>query len=197
MIKTVTVVQNNPHEEDRETPLSRYGGQIMNTNYAPATREVEHSSDSRTDGVTNPDSPDHLPESLATSSSEEAPGLDEIFDLLKNYRRRCVLHYLSTVESRASMSDLAEHISGWENDKEPRLITSSERKRVYVGLYQSHLPKMDARGAIGFNKPRGIVEKGPYFDHFQYYLPPRRESSESRIQELPGEIVDRLSDIVG
>jgi hypothetical protein len=168
----------------------------MNSNYAATT--AEPSTDSRNDDATSEDSHDQLPESIASdaTSSQQAPGLDEIFDLLKNYRRRCVLRYLATVEDRASMSDLAEQISGWENDKEPRLITSSERKRVYVGLYQSHLPKMDARGAVSFNKPRGIVEKGQYFDQFQYYLPPLKESSVSTVQDIPRDILDRVSEIV-
>jgi hypothetical protein len=160
---------------------------------------IETPSDSQNGDANtrNQNLPQHVPESVRTSSpsSEEAPDLDEIFDLLKNYRRRCVLRYLSTVEGTAQLSDIAEQISGWENDKEPRLITSSERKRVYVGLYQSHLPKMSNRGAISFNKPRGIVEKGPFFEHFHHYLPAQGESSESVGWRIYNKFVGKISSI--
>lgn len=102
--------------------------------------------------------------------SNEAISLDEVFEVLKNQRRRRVLDYLDGSTEPVTLSDLAEHIAGLENDKEPRLITSSERKRVYVGLYQSHLPKMDDAGAISYDKNRGIVEPGAEFDHFTGYL---------------------------
>lgn len=86
--------------------------------------------------------------------------LDELFDLLQNQRRRYVLRYLDTAEGQVTLSELAEQIAAWENDKPVKSITSSERKRVYVGLYQGHLPKMDGMGVISFNKPRGLVERG-------------------------------------
>jgi hypothetical protein len=128
---------------------------------------------------------------LEADSLEKLPSLDDIFELLKNHRRRCVLEYLSDGDGTGSLSDIAEQIAGWENEKEPRLITSSERKRVYVGFYQSHLPKMNDMGAISFNKPRGQVEKGPYFAAFYHYLPSDEQSSDSVAQG----IVERVSNI--
>jgi len=43
-------------------------------------------------------------------------------------------------------------------DSAPEKLTSRERKRVYVGLYQCHLPKMDGVGVIEFDKNRGTIE---------------------------------------
>ena len=90
-------------------------------------------------------------------SDEELP-LDEVFTVLKNQRRRYVLRYLRDSDAPVSLGDVAEQIAAWENDKELRQISSSERKRVYVGLYQCHLPKMDDMRVVSFNKPRGIIE---------------------------------------
>jgi len=98
-------------------------------------------------------------DTVATVEERSLP-LDQTFEILRNQRRRYVLQYLDATEGQVSLSDLAEQIAAWENDKEVREISSSERKRVYVGLYQCHLPKMDDMGVVAFNKPRGIVEPG-------------------------------------
>jgi hypothetical protein len=81
-----------------------------------------------------------------------------------------VLRYLNGTDDPVSLSELADQIAAWENGKSIRQITSSERKRVYVGLYQCHLPKMAGMGIISFNKPRGVVERNESADWFEPYL---------------------------
>lgn len=98
------------------------------------------------------------------------PSLDVVFDVLQNRRRRLVLSALSDPDGPTSLGDLAEHIAAIENDKPRSALDSQERKRVYVGLYQSHLPKMDEAGAIRFDDDRGTVEPGPHIDVFRGYL---------------------------
>jgi Mg2+/citrate symporter len=68
------------------------------------------------------------------------------------------------------LSDLAEHIAAIENDTTPERLTSSERKRVYVGLYQCHLPKMDDAGAIDYNQQRGLIRRTEQTERFESYL---------------------------
>jgi len=51
-----------------------------------------------------------------------------------------------------------------------RAITSDERKRVYVGLYQCHLPKMDGMDVVDFNKPRATIEPSTNIDMLYTYL---------------------------
>ena len=97
-------------------------------------------------------------------------GLDQVFEILKNQRRRYVLQYLRERREPVSLSDLSEQIAAWENSKDVRTITSSERKRVYVGLYQCHLPKMDGMDVVDFNKPRAIIEPGENIEMFYSYL---------------------------
>ena len=96
----------------------------------------------------------------------ESPSKDVIFDILKNERRRRTLEFLRE-EPTTTLSDLAEHVAALENDKSVRELTSSERKRVYVGLYQCHLPKMADAGVIDHDRSRGTVElreaTSPYF----------------------------------
>ncbi|PSP91446.1 hypothetical protein BRC87_02895 [Halobacteriales archaeon QS_4_66_20] len=97
-------------------------------------------------------------------------GLDQLFEVLQNQRRRCVLKYLREHEEATTLSDLSEQIAAWENDKEVRRISSSERKRVYVALYQCHLPKMDDMGVVEFEKARGTIEPGEHIERCYEYL---------------------------
>ena len=83
----------------------------------------------------------------------------DVFEILKNRRRRRVIQFLKeTDDGVATLDDLAEHIAAKENDIDISQISSSQRKRVYIGLYQCHLPKMDKFGVINYRKRRGIIE---------------------------------------
>lgn len=92
------------------------------------------------------------------ASRQEAPlTIDEIFEILKNNRRRLVLEYLADDDGLVKLTDLADHVTAIENDTDISSITSEERKRVYVGLYQFHLPKMADMGVVEYDKDRGDV----------------------------------------
>lgn len=107
------------------------------------------------------------------AETDEGPAieLDQVFELLRNRRRRDVLWYLLETDEQMSLSDVAESIAARECDKPVSQITSQERKRVYIGLYQGHLPKMDDYGAIDYDQQRGTIERGPNFSVFVDYLP--------------------------
>ncbi|WP_254270992.1 DUF7344 domain-containing protein [Haloarcula marina] len=114
-----------------------------------------------------------------TQATETDLSLDLIFEILKNSRRREVLHYLRDHEEgeRVSLGELAEHVAAIENDTTTEALTSSERKRVYVGLYQCHLPKMDDMGVVEFNQNRGHVELAPAAEQLTEYLDRPAESA--------------------
>ena len=83
-------------------------------------------------------------------------------------------------DGETTLSDLAERIGGIENDKRPSALDAQERKRVYVGLYQCHLPRMDDADAIEFDKDRGTVERGPMADAYLSYLETDEDSEPER-----------------
>lgn len=94
-----------------------------------------------------------------TPEAEDPPAweaVDDMFDVLSNHRRRRVLTYLEANET-AVVGELAEHIASIENKKPVSALSSQERKRVYIALYQSHLPKMAAAGVVDYDKNRGTV----------------------------------------
>jgi hypothetical protein len=109
------------------------------------------------------------PEWLKPVYPEQLP-LDQIFDVLRNERRRLALKYLLERDEQVTLSDLAENIASHEVGKPVEQLSSSERKCAYVGLYQCHLPKMAEMDIIEFNKPRGTIELGERAATLGYYL---------------------------
>jgi hypothetical protein len=104
------------------------------------------------------------------SANAELP-LDVVFEVLRNQRRRHVLRYLGDHEEEVvSLGELAEHVAAQENDKTVAELTSEERKRVYVGLYQCHLPKMDDMGVISYNQSRGLIRLTSPTEQLDKYL---------------------------
>lgn len=76
---------------------------------------------------------------------------DEIYHLLSNHRRRHTIHYLKRNENPATLSNLAEQIAAWEQDKPINELDSDERKRVYTSLQQTHLPRLAQAGMIDYD----------------------------------------------
>ena len=95
---------------------------------------------------------------------------DVIFELLKNRRRREVLKYLLEAEETVTLGELAEQIAAWENNTEVNALNSDQRKRVYVALYQTHLPKMDDAGIVDYDQDRGLISLADNADLLMMYL---------------------------
>ncbi|MFW6320951.1 MAG: DUF7344 domain-containing protein [Halohasta sp.] len=111
------------------------------------------------------------PTTGAETDAESKPlSLDLVFEVLKNQRRRRVLKYLIEQDGTVSLSDVAEHIAAIENDKPETALSSQERKRVYVGLYQCHLPKMDDTDVIDFDGNRGTIDLGDNAEQLYPFL---------------------------
>ncbi|QSG11383.1 putative trancriptional regulator, ArsR family [Halapricum desulfuricans] len=108
--------------------------------------------------------------------SDQVLTVDVIFEALKNERRRRVVTHLEEAAEPLDLGDVAERIAAYENDTSVPEITYSERKRVYVALYQHHLPKLDDMGIISFNKSRGILELAAGAEQLKPYLKGRQSS---------------------
>ncbi len=91
----------------------------------------------------------------------EAPSdlsTEDVYEVLSNRRRRYAIHYLKQTEGSVDVSTLAEQVAAWENGKPISGLDSQERKRVYISLYQSHLPTLEKRGLIVYDAERGLVK---------------------------------------
>lgn len=91
------------------------------------------------------------------------------FETISNPRRRETLRILNNNED-LDISNLAEQMAANENGKDIQELGALERKNVYVQLYQHHLPKMDKYEVIDFEKKRGKIYRGEYFDILTPYV---------------------------
>jgi len=98
-----------------------------------------------------------------------SPTEQEVFDILSNRRRRYALYALLN-DDTTTIGSLAERIAAWENDCPVDGVTSTERKRVYTALQQSHLPKLERTGLISFDRETGRVSPTDTVDEMDIYL---------------------------
>ena len=128
-------------------------------------------SDSEIDSVPSAETtePDADADADDEAPEEQLP-LDITFEILKNRRRRLVLKYVRDTEEPVTIGELAEHIAAIENDTTVQQLDAQQRKRVYIGLYQCHLPKMDDAGVVDFNQGRGRIEVGDHVASLYEYL---------------------------
>ena len=117
------------------------------------------------------------------STEDDELSLDDLFFTLQNERRRLVLKYLSESEQVVEMRDVAEQVAAWEHDTTLAALTSDERQRVYIALYQSHLPKLDNVGLIEYNQSRGIIEQTQRMEQIVPYLEADAEAREGERAE--------------
>lgn len=107
----------------------------------------------------------------------------ELFDILSAERRQEVLRYLDRTGETVSIGELAEHIASQECDCDRAQLSSQQRKRVYVGLYQCHLPKMADSGVIDYERNRGKIAPNERSKRLLKYLY-LEEDSETKSEGL-------------
>ena len=66
------------------------------------------------------------------------------------------------------LGDLAEHVAAWELEKDVAAITSTERRRVYTSLQQTHLDKLEEAGIIECD--RKTIEPTERLEDLEFYL---------------------------
>lgn len=99
------------------------------------------------------------PNQESDRSGDGTLSLEESFELLKNQRRRSVVWYLEHGDGHTTLGELAEQLAAWEAGKPVGDVTADERERLYVSLYQYHLPKLADAGVLEFDPDRGTVRR--------------------------------------
>lgn len=144
-------------------------------------RRIAVASESRAPGedgpslATEPSETGERPSTGTPSTGEEPAGspeltLDGLLEVTKNVRRRQILQYLAATDAAVDIGELAEHLAAAEYECPDNGPTSTQRKRMYVVLYQVHLPKMDDMGVVEFDKNRGSVDPGPHAGQITTFL---------------------------
>lgn len=104
-------------------------------------------------------------------SSEGSLNQDTVFSILSNSRRRYVLYYLKQRSEPIQLTKLAEHVAAWENETDVDSLEPEERKRMYVSLYQTHIPKLAETGMVNYDKDAGTVEIAEEANAVDEYFP--------------------------
>lgn len=73
---------------------------------------------------------------------------DTAYEVLSNPRRRAILYLLRTAGCPVDVTSLSATVAGWEQEIPPSDLTSQQRKRVYVSMYQTHIPKLESVGLV-------------------------------------------------
>lgn len=124
----------------------------------------------RIERETRPSRPSEIDASTGPEGGWDVP-LDTLYDILRNKRRRLVLHYLVSVpDNQAVLGTLATQVAAWENEIPLSAVTSTLRKRTYNTLQQTHLPKMHEADIIDYDRPRGTVTLTAHPSQLELFL---------------------------
>ena len=96
---------------------------------------------------------------------------DTVFEILSNSRRRFMLSYLHEHDGPVDLMDLANEIAAWENDTTVEELTDKQSKRVYVSVYQTHVPKLVSTDLIEYDSDSGLIELSERADEIERYMP--------------------------
>lgn len=97
---------------------------------------------------------------------------DEVYQLLSNPRRRFIISFLRG-RDEIHLQDLAAEVAAWENETAIDSLTAQQRKRVYVSLYQTHVPKLEEAGIIDYDGETGVIRLRDRVEQLDTYLPTR------------------------
>jgi hypothetical protein len=112
---------------------------------------------------------------MSTSGSDELTQ-DTVFDLLSNARRRLILSYLQQADESVDIFELARKISAVENDIDVEDVSDKQEKRVYVSIYQTHIPKLESAGLIEYDSDSGELTLTNRTNAFGEFLPSEESS---------------------
>ncbi len=124
----------------------------------------------------------------AESTDSEEISTDDLFHLLQNERRRRVVKYLSEHDEGegVDMRDVVEWVAAKEHDTTVQQLRSKERQRVYIALYQSHLPKLDDAGVIEYDQRKGWIERTEFTPLVEQYVDGAERPAEVGDEEESG-----------
>ncbi|MEF8780371.1 MAG: hypothetical protein V5A46_06810 [Haloferacaceae archaeon] len=117
-------------------------------------------------------------------SSSDAPGGQQLFqpdpqdpeprqdvyEVLRNERRRYALHVLSVADGPVEVGDLAERVAAWEHDTTVEGLSKEQRHRVYTSLQQVHLPRLAEADLVRFDEEAGVVDPSSEVSAYDVYL---------------------------
>lgn len=94
----------------------------------------------------------------------------ELFDVFSNARRRQTVRYLKRQGGACDLAPLVEQVAAWENGIPTDEVTRTQRRRVYISLYQTHLPMLEDHAIVNWDPDAHTITLLPSNDVFEPYL---------------------------
>lgn len=92
------------------------------------------------------------------SNGQPSPSpLDELFDALADWRRRCVLRCLQASDRPTALADVAAEVAARTSDSASAEVSEETVERVYASLYHVHVPKLADVGVVDYDRDRATV----------------------------------------
>ena len=108
-----------------------------------------------------------------SDSQQAREHTNAIFGVLAHHRRRYVLRELRQHADPMSLADVADEVAVRENETPITDIPADEVKRVYMSLYHTHIPKLEAADLVRYDQERDTVllsEQAEEVDQYQELL---------------------------
>jgi len=113
---------------------------------------------------------------MSQSSTAEI-SQDLAYDLLSSSRRRFVISTLRSENGSMELNELSERLAAWENDTPVEDLTDQQIKRIYVSLYQTHIPKLSEAGVVSYDQDTGQISLEHTVQHLNLYIPSEGRST--------------------
>lgn len=76
---------------------------------------------------------------------------------IRNQRRRYAFYYLHKRGEPVALEDVVLRVAAWEACTTPEEVKSPRRRSVYTSLYQTHLPHLEERGLVTFDRENNRI----------------------------------------
>lgn len=89
---------------------------------------------------------------------------EDVYRILSSRRRRLLLLVLDERDDdEVTISELARAVASRDTGAEPLDVPNDTYERIYVSLYQSHVPALAEADVVSWDRDAGIVRCGPSF----------------------------------
>lgn len=96
-----------------------------------------------------------------SDATGDGVGLDELFEVLSDRRRRYALYRLQQADGRVRLRALVGTVLAWETDRDPEELPERRRRRTYLEFYHTHVPLLADYGLVSYSEDEGTVRLEP------------------------------------
>ncbi len=94
----------------------------------------------------------------------------EVFEILRNTRRRYTIHALKRAEEPLTIKDLSTLIAAWEEEIPLEDVDYDCRRSVHTTLQRSHLPLLESKGVVEIDEEKSLVKPTPLLEEIDVYV---------------------------